>query len=420
MDKVIFTLLCIYFVFYYNKKTKHSWKTPSSFLIMLYLISLTCAIVDIYIGYDIPYILDDKYWGSTILFIILLLAFILPFISFREDLVDQFRFPSMRFLNISSTVLIGLSLAAILYYIPSIRSVFSYGSLSEARDDRYYYEVSFVETGLTYTFFSVISSLFIFCILLFFIYYIIGGHKVRCGLLLLGSFSETFHVLTEVGRDGIVFWLFTFLFFLFLFRNFISEKKLKFIKNNFLIVIGIISIPFILISVSRFSENVFAGIVSYMGQQFKHFCYYTSLENAPTSSGYIFPLFWEILGMDRPERAVFNYEFTDSGSFGTFMKSFIENISLIGTIIVSIVAGIFFKMGVGTIKRTMPLYTLILYIMYFEVYGQGVFYFRHYTRGGNLFIVLCVIGYMFFRVYDKSPNSVILNRVKRDKKNPQR
>jgi len=414
MGKVLFTLFCVSLIFLINARVKHTWKSPSSFLVMLYLLSISCAIIDIKIGFDNPYILDDKYWGSALLFITLFGAFIIPYISFREDLIDYFEFPSLRFLNIASSILIVLSIAAIIYYIPSIQAVFSYGDLSDARNDRYYSEVSFVETGLTYTFFSVISSFFIFCLLLFFVYYIIGGHKKRCFLLLIASFSETFHVLTEVGRDGIVFWFFTFIFFFLLFRNFIDEKKLKPVKFYFSIAIALISIPFVLISFSRFSEGVYAGLVSYMGQQFKHFCYYVSMNNAPSSSGYIFPLFWEILGLDRPERAVFYYETTDSGSFGTFMRSFIENISLLGTIIVCLVMGLFYRFTVGKKLKKMPFNILLVYILFFEIYGQGVFYFRHYTRGGNLFIVLCIIGYFLFKFFRNRKDSVILTRVKRD------
>ena len=209
-------------------------------------------------------------------------------------------------------------------------------------------------------------------------------------------------------------WFFNFIFFLLLFRNFMDEKKLKPIKIYFSIAVGIISIPFILISFSRFSEGVFAGLVSYMGQQFKHFCYYISLENAPSSSGYIFPLFWEILGMDRPERAVFYYEITDSGSFGTFMRSFIENISIYGTVIACFLMGLFYKITVGNKRKTMPFNVLLIYILFFEVYGQGVFYFRHYTRGGNLFIVICIIGYFLFKLSSKGDDSVVLTKVNRD------
>lgn len=414
MGKVLFTLLCVCLVFFTNAKVKHTWKTPSSFLVMLYLLSIICAIIDINIGFDKPYILDDKYWSSAILFVLLLGAFIIPYISFREDLIEHFEFPNMRFLNIASSILIVLSIAAIIYYIPSIQAVFSYGNLSDARDDRYSNDISFVETGLSYTFFSVISSFFIFCLLFFFVYYIIGGHKKRCALLLIASFSETFHVLTEVGRDGIVFWFFTFIFFFLLFRNYMEEKKLKPIKIYFSIAIALISIPFVLISFSRFSESVFAGLVSYMGQQFKHFCYYVSMDNPPSSSGYIFPLFWEVLGLDRPDPAKFYYETTDSGAFGTFMRSFIENITLFGTIIACMVMGLFYIITVGKKRKTMSFNSLLVYILFFEIYGQGVFYFRHYTRGGNLFIVLCIIGYFLFKVYRNRKDSVVLTRVKRD------
>lgn len=410
MLKLLFALFCIFTMYIVNCRKKQSWMTPSSFLVLLYLVSLICGVIDLCIGSDIPYIYEDEYIGASLLFIFLFCLFLGPFVSFREDKVQQLVFPNIGFLNKVSSILIILSFAAIIYYIPSIKAVFSYGNLSDARNDRYIHDISFVEVGLSYTFFSVVSSLFVFCLLLFFIYYSIGGHKKRCILLLIASLSETFHMLTEVGRDGAVFWAFTFIFFLFLFKNYLEESKFNLIIKYFTLFASIIFIPFLLISLSRFSGNVFAGLVSYMGQQFKHFCYYVSLPNRPESIGYIFPLFWEIIGEPRPERASFIFLTTDSGAFGTFLRSLVQNLGIIGTIIVGASAGLFFKFCMKNINKRMPLYVFFIYILYFEIYAQGVFYFRQYTRGGNLFIILCIAGYLFFKKYANRKDSVIISR----------
>ena len=64
-------------------------------------------------------------------------------------------------------------------------------------------------------------------------------------------------------------------------------------------------------------------------------------------------------------------------------------------------------------KRTTFLFSSVfIYILYFEVYSQGVFYFRQYTRGGNLFILLCFLMALIFNVLQNSGKPIVIERIR--------
>ena len=173
-------------------------------------------------------------------------------------------------------------------------------------------------------------------------------------------------------------------------------------------MIALISIPFLLISFSRFSEDVVGGMVSYMGQQFKHFCYYMELPNRPLRHGADFPLWFEVTGQIKPERGHWVLGYTDSGAFRTFIGGFVQNFNILGTFVVGLILAVFIKLSLRIKNRVMTISQLSLYIMFFEVYAQGVFYFRQFTRGGNLFIIICIIGWFVFKQLSLSDNNKII------------
>ena len=67
-----------------------------------------------------------------------------------------------------------------------------------------------------------------------------------------------------------------------------------------------------------------------------------------------------------------------------------------------------FTIVIGKKKPVFRFNHIIIYLLFFQVVGEGVFYFRQYTRGGNLFILLCLIGALFADLFLKSDKPVIL------------
>lgn len=401
---VLFSLYCLK-----TKKTKGTWACPSMFLILLYLFSLCCGLLHIYLEKETMIGYTD-YMPYSLLLVFLMLLYFNGFVSLDEVSATKMVLPSRKWLDRMSTIVIVLSFIAILFFADGVTKVFSMEDLGAARNNRYIYGDTYVETGLLYTVCSVASSLYVFALLLFFIYLVIGGNKIRCVMLFISSFSEVLHVLSEVGRDGIVFWLFSFIFFYLLFKDFMKKKQVKFISKVFIIFTALALIPFMMISAGRFTENLMGELVSYMGQQFKHFCYYFDLDPRPMAFGRGFPLVYEILGEELPEPAIYSNDYTDSSAFGFFFLSFFINFGVTGTIIIGFILTVLQRCILKIKNNHLRFNTLFIYILFFQIFSQGVFYFRHYTRGGNLFIVLCFVLYFITRGLSNSRESIIITK----------
>lgn len=411
MEKLIFQFIIILLFWVGNKKAKKAWLSPSSWLLGLYLLGSFLGIIDLTIEtYHAPYRLD--FWFPLILFLFTLLLFLLPFRTFNEMRISQLAFPNKRFLNLMSVVIIILSFYAIIFYMSSVIRIFTMGDLSALRNMRYSTGEEFVEGGIMNTIASVSASLYPFALLLFFVYACLGNSKWRCILLLLSSFSEAIHILTFVGRDGIVFWIFSFVFLFLLFKPYLPSERISKLKKWFLVGSVALMIPFFAITSSRFDDSdtgVGGSVVSYMGQQFVNGPIYFSLDNPPVKPWASFPLVREIFHLPEPresDRNVLVGEW-NPGGFSTFLSSFHGNFGYLGMYFIAILSLFFFHVTVGRCKKTMRLHNIIIYILYFQIFGQGVFYFRQYTRGGNLFILLCILMYVFFRLIPQKGRVVL-------------
>lgn len=407
------TIVTVFFVVYLAvlKRKRGGWLYPSIFLVSIYMLSIICLIIDITSG-NSHSVLKMHYLLPALFFVFLYILYFVPFTSFREDKVEEIVLPSKRVIDIISVVLIILSFESIFYFAGSVRDVFTYGDLGAARDDRYIHGISFVEHSIWYTVSSVSASLYMFDILFYFVYRIIEDKKsVRRILLFVGSFSETLHVLSDAGRDGIVFWLFAFVFIYLIFRPFLEKKQRSSITKSFVIIAFIIMIPFTMISKGRFHENVNDSYIDYMGQPFKHFCYYFDFSPLPVGYGQGFPLFFEVLRMPQPKWCVYNNALTSSTAFGTFFREFLTNFGVAGTIIVGFIMAFLFRNTMRSNGKTLFFNQFFMYILYFQIFSQGVFYFRQYTRGGNLFIVLCLLFTLLFKLnFGNDTKPVVIKR----------
>lgn len=412
MLKFIFLLFSVFWLFWSNGKRK-GWLTPSSWIYFIYVLCMICAIPSLNImGYKEPFM--DKYWGPTILYIALLFLYIYPFKVFDENKSDKMVLPSKQILDLFSTFIIILSFFSLIFFIPSVNLIFAMSDLGQARNDLYGGEL-YIEVGLSNTIATVSASLYVFAIILFFIYLVLGNSKKRCILLLVSSLSEVIHVLAYVGRDGVVFWIFSFVFAFLTFRPYLDDIQIKKIKKYGIIGGALLMIPFLLISISRFSDSsaydsTSSSLFGYMGMGPINGILYLGLDNPPCYYGIDFPLYFEITHTKPPVVISFN-SIGDwkSWNFSTFVAAFYSDFGLWGMIFVGLVLFILFVSLVCK-RKTLHFSSLIIYTLYFQVFSQGVFYFRHYTRGGNLFIVLCFIMYIAFNALEGSSKTVIVKK----------
>ena len=414
MLKFIYILVVLFFLWYGNAKKKKSFLCSSSILLGIYVVSAIFALPTLSIGeYKEPYL--SSYWWPAIVFLFYLLLLLIPARGFKDNAVTQLVLPSRQALNVMATVIIVLSIYSLIYYSSTVSTIFTM-DLGDARTDLYLGE-EYVEAGLMNTIASVSASLYVFALLLFFIFLTIPSSKFVRTLLLISSLSEPLHILAYVGRDGVVFWLFSFVFLYTIFRNYMEPASKSFLKKIFIVAGVILIIPFMLITISRFgdggnNQGAFDSIINYWGQGYIQGTLYMGIENKPPiSHGSSFPLFYELTGISKPV----SLGMTQIGEwrswfFGTIVTSLMRNFGHVGFwIIVVVTLALFF--GIMKIKSgRLQFHQLIFYILYFQIMSQGVFYFKQYTRGGNLFILLTLLLVVFFRATFNSETALRINR----------
>ena len=400
MLKFIFILVVLFFFWYGNAKKKKSFLCSSSILIGIYVISAIFAIPTLSIGeYSEPY--HSSYWWPAMVFLFCLLLLLIPARGFKDNAVNQLVLPSRLTLNVMATVIIILSFYSLIYYSSTVSNIFSM-DLGDARTDLYLGE-EYVEAGLMNTIASVSASLYVFALLLFFIFLTIPSSKFVRTLLLISSLSEPLHILAYVGRDGVVFWLFSFVFLYTIFRNYMEPASKSFLKKIFIVAGSILIIPFMMITISRFgdggnNQGAFDSIINYWGQGYIQGTLFMGIDNKPFIHGSSFPLFYEITGIQRPPSTGGMNQIGEwrSWFFGTIVTSLVQNLGMVGFFIATFVMiALFF--GIMKIRSgKLQFHQMIFYILYYQIMSQGVFYFKQYTRGGNLFILLTLLLVFFF------------------------
>jgi oligosaccharide repeat unit polymerase len=390
-------ILLIYLIILYKKKG--SFIYPSTLVVGLYFISAALSYPHIIVN-DQTLSLNDEYFSSIFIFIILLFAFIYPFCSFKEHKIERIIIPGANLLRITAITIVLLSFISIIVLLPAAIRTFSYVNLSDARELGRQIE----DGGLLVTIASTSSYLYSIAIILYFIYRAKGTNKVLANLLIISSLSYVIHVFTYAGRDGVVFWFFSFLASFGFFKKFLPEKDTK-IEKVVLSLFIIIALPFFwAITRDRFSDNPFAGILSYIGQPLPNFALFYDADY-PVSNGASFPLFRRIFGLEPIVNETVFYGGTNSYVFGTFLKSFITNVDIFVTLLIGTFMGLFFVRNFNRRnKSNFYFYQFFIYFLYFQIFSQGVFYFRLYSIAGNFFVILSFLLFYAFKISMKSEN----------------
>lgn len=413
MLKIIIQFIILLILLLSNKKAKGSWLTPSGVLIMIYAV---CSLMSVFVllqgEYHSPE--NDSFWGAMFTFDLFIMLYLLPFRLFNEAKIKTLKLPNKQFLDYFSLIIIVLSFYSIIFYSSTVRFIFSLGDLGAARDIRYV-EGEFVEAGILNTIASVSAANYVFAIVLYFIYKTIGNSKTRCRLLFISSFSNAIHVLSFVGRDGIVFWIFTFVFCYAFFRPYLQKSQKKDIEKVFIIGGSVLLVPFFLISLSRFGSSgggTGNSIISYLGQSFVQGPIYFSLDQKPIYLGESFPLFKGFFNNTSIGSSRMIVGEWVSWMFSTFIVSLYISLDLSGLIVLTLVMLFLFRITVGKAGYVMNLGQMAVYILYFQVIAEGVFYFCHYSRGGNLFIISTLVLSILFSIASKrGVNPIVLRKI---------
>lgn len=391
----IFFILAIFFL--NRKKIKRS--VSSKYVIGLYCMSLFLGFV-----LEILSVSNTDSWD----FINLGLILVSLHISFRalnkyDLLKSSLQNDKLLLDKFSIRLIVFLSIISTLLYSFDFISFITTANLGEARLEHQLGEG--VSRGFIYSFFATISFSYHLNIYVFFDTVIKG--KVKLALLpLLGSFSYVFWVSSVFGRDGLVFWILSFLFFYFIFYKVLNRRLKRFFTRSFVVLGTVFFIFFIKVSSSRFSDHslyvdksvnpVFLSFIDYAGQQLKNAHDYYEMDISHTNGIYNFSFIYrQIYGAAKVKKdmEMVQWEISRKGKkhfyFAFFLKELWVDFGRYGTLLV--VGFFIFFISLSLSNKNSIKSKFIIYITYSQFLLMGLFYNKFYLPAANAYLLFIVI-----------------------------
>lgn len=397
----------ITFIFYW-KKTKNF--NGGSFILSTYILYALCS----YLLYGTYYIYFNPLPLTAFPFIYLFVALLLgllPILKFGSHGYTKLQIPSMKLLNTVSIIFI----ISTLFDLPSTFSNMVSGMQrmlvdTAAGNDMYTESIENVHnsgSGIT-NLGAVISNAFAQIGYLLPIYYLTLQKKNKWifGGLLLACITKMANGISLGQRGGIVEPLLVLTATCFLLKDYIIEKYRRILYIAGSVMVGLITIPVVLITLSRFDNaatDPMASTYYYLGIENINFNNYALDDGGIRYGDRTIPLFKRMIGIDNVPKNFFerrtkypNLKVNDD-TFITYVGDIaIDYGPILGAFIIMLLSRIFL---VKTQVRgdTFPFHKLILlhFLLYLCVLG-GVKLFP-YADAGNLKIILCVFLYFVFK-----------------------
>lgn len=348
------------------------------------------------------------------------------FTNFNDSKLIKIKIDNILFYKLLEIVFAIGGIGAIIFFMPhAIRSLKGDVFINRLRVLEFQKTV-LAEYGIINSIFSLFSNLFILMLLFSFID-LIDGKKKRAYILFISSFSYVIYILAYVGRDGIVYWILSFVFVYLFIKDFLVKPLRKKIIRSFSLLIPILLIPFFVISTARFSESEYGTIgeiVNYSGQQIKNFNDIYQLNPPITYGRRTFPLFADWLNalglINDQEKGFFDNEvlFYDAGLlpsvFKTYIGSFLMDFGKGGTLIILICLAYITRNIIHRINvsNAINFSNLVIFILLYQLVLWGVFYNRLYSA--NLYIVCMLLLSVMFKI--NGPNRDIIKNSAKPRK----
>ena len=352
----------------------------------------------------------DPNYESTLY---LLLCVTLSIWGFRRFSSDQLSIASYRFRGqgLVEVFLIATQFAAIAFFLPFAISSLT-GDPNENRLDLASKSELLGSYGLWNTAAGAASQLFSSSLIMAAIRLSQRDRQhdayPRALLLLLASLSYVIYILAYVGRDGIVYWLMTVLMVYMVFKSHLPARARSFVIGFSLAVLGALLVPFVAITVARFSGTDHGSawsVLDYFGTQIQTFSDYSTLDRPLTLGVMNFPKFIDagcyLAGIECPSwddlREVTFEVYLAQGKepwlFGTFVSDFVGDFGYWGAFILiacfALISHRLCSKSAG--GQPIPLPRLFLILFMFLVPYWGIFFFRFSIVNGFIVVNLAFI-----------------------------
>lgn len=416
----IITLLIIFF--YYQKKNKNRFGIIS-LLILTYLgMGAACIVIELSGLFPgvFPFALEPMAYLS-LSFIILFMGFS----GYKDHRISAIKIDNIRLFRMTENFLLIGGFLSIVFFLPFACKALT-GNIGQNRIQIAYQIELLGRWGIVNSIFSLLANLFILALVCSFINLIPRNGKrnaIKAYLLLFSSFSYVVYILAYVGRDGVVFWIMSFVFCFLLFRDFLLKHDLQRLKRRFIYSLAVIAIPFIMISISRFSESkegTAYNILHYAGQQIKTFNDHYTID-APLQYGrFGFPVYVSIVESigfvvrPAPEKfEIFSY-YLDYDvipwRFSTFIGTIMSDFGKAGTLLFLCLMSLISRRIIKEVSATgvFKFSELVLFILIYQIVYWGVFYFRMYST--NYYILAVILLFILYKIGRSSRYSVLFHK----------
>ncbi len=419
----IITLLIIFF--YYQKKNKNRFGIIS-LLILTYLgMGAACIVIELSGLFPgvFPFALEPMAYLS-VCFVIVFSGFA----GYRDQKLSSIMIENAFLSRVFEYTLLVGGFLAIGFFLPHAARALS-GSIDINRRDLYLQQEILGGFGIVNSIFSLISNMFIIAIVYSFMNMMPRNGKrnvIKAYLLLFSSFSYVIYIFAYVGRDGVVYWIMSFVFCFLLFKDFLSKNDLRQLKRVFIYSLPVIAIPFMMISISRFSESnegVGYNVLYYAGQQIVTFNDHYSIDVPIQYGRGAFPVFIDVIEKvgftvkatpEKLERFKYYLDYDVAPwRFSTFIGSLKSNFGKIGTLIFLFAMSLLTRKIIKKTSKTriFKFSNLLLFILLYQVVYWGVFYFRMYST--NYYILAVILLFIMFKVgRSRKLSEVYLKNVK--------
>ncbi len=412
-----FITLILIFYFYWKRNLKRFGIV--NLLILAYLV-MGCASIILELAGKGKSVFPITFEPMAYLSICFFITF-WGFMGFKDHKFTVMRIENIFLYRVVETFLLIGGLLAILFFLPFAYDALT-GDITQNRLAQGVTVSKLKEYGIINSIFSLLANLFILNIVSSFINLIPKNGKrniFKACLLLFSSLSYVVYIFAYVGRDGVVFWFMSFAFCYLLFKDFLIDNDVKKLKYVFTFSLAVLLIPFIIITIARFSgpaderfsysiEGIGWNIVNYAGQQIKNFNDHFNIEFSPVYGRLEFPVFIgfieSVTSYDIPEldKAKFFAYFVDKGVlpwvFTTFIGTLMLDFGKISTLVFLCLMSLVTRKALERVSKTgvFEFSNMVILILLYQIVYWGVFYFKQSAT--NYYMLCIILLFILFKV----------------------
>lgn len=399
-----------------------------SFIISVYGVMGVAAII-LYVFYGFDSQFDVQLQPSAYLSACLFIVFY-GLAAFTDRQNRRFLVDNAPLLRLLEVVQLLSSSVALLFFMPFVASGLT-GSIAENRIASVDIAERLGSYGLLNTLSSLVGNLFPVSILLAFINLASigrGGSRLRAHLLLVASSVYIVYVLAYVGRDGFVYWVFTFLFFYLFFKDYLPRVELNKLRFTAAAVALPALVAFVMITISRMFQYApgdkeapgMLGVFEYAGSQIFYFNDHYMTDAPPLMGlmnfGQFIELGLKLIGApyEALDKVEWFRQFTDVGvlpwTFSTFIGAFLHDFGKRGTVVSVIILAALTRMALAKHARTgsLSFSRMLLVFLLLQVVLWGVFYYRQYSAG--YYQIAVVLIALVFRASRTRADSLVIEK----------